>query len=96
MKKIWNWFVGLLNKVRRDRIYHFVAGLVFALFFLFVLKMHFCLWPVVFIGFLKECIDTATDGNFDWIDLLATVLGALVVQAFVWLCIAPGVPFIVG
>ena len=96
MKKFWNSLVGLLNKIRRNRLYHFIAGLLVALFCLFVLKMYFCIWPVLFIGFAKECIDTATDGNFDWIDLLATVLGAIVVQAFVWICIAPGVPFIVG
>lgn len=94
MKKIWDWFVGLLNKVRRDRIYHFVAGLLIALFFLFVLKMRFCVWPVLFIGLIKEFIDNWVDGNFDWVDLAATVLGGLIVQAFVWICLAPGVPFI--
>ena len=90
MKKIWNWFVGLLDKIRRDRLYHFIAGMIAAMVCLFVFKMYFCVWPVVFLGFLKECIDSATDGNFDWIDLLATVLGGLVLQAFVWLFIAPG------
>lgn len=96
MKKLWNWFVGLLNKLRRDRIYHFVAGLLVALFCLFVLKMYFCVWLVLFIGFVKECIDSATDGNFDWVDLLATVIGGLIVQAFVWICVSPGVPFVLA
>ena len=29
--KIWNWLVGLLNKVRRDRLYHFIAGMIAAM-----------------------------------------------------------------
>lgn len=95
MKKIWNWFVGLLNKVRRDRLYHFIAGLLVALFCLFVLKMYF-FWPVIFVAFVKEFIDRWVDGNFDWIDLLATIFGSLVVQVFVWLCLSPGAPFIVN
>ena len=94
--KIWNWLVGLLNKVRRDRIYHFVAGLLVALFCLFVLKMYLCLWPVLFVALIKEFVDNWVDGNFDCVDLLATVLGGLVVQAFVWICVSPGVPFVLA
>jgi len=88
--KIWNWLVGLLNKVRRDRLYHFIAGMIAAMVCLFWLKMYFCLWPVLVLGFVKEFIDVWQDGNFDWIDLLATALGGLVLQAFVWVFIAPG------
>lgn len=80
MKKLWNWMVSLLNKIRRDRLYHFICGLIFAAFFCIVLKMGFwCFWPVIFIGFIKEFIDKWQDGNFDWIDLLATVIGGLVI-----------------
>ena len=76
MKKIWNWMISLLNKIRRDRLYHFICGLIFAAFFCIVLKMGFwCFWPVIF-------IDKWQDGNFDWIDLLATVLGGLVIAIF--------------
>ncbi len=79
----YNWFVGLLNKVRRDRIYHFIAGLIIAAFFFIILKMNFCVWPVLFVAFIKEFIDNWQDGNFDWIDLLATVIGGLVIQLLV-------------
>ncbi len=92
--KIWNWIVGLLNKVRRDRLYHFICGMIIAAFCLIVLKMHFCLWPVLIVAFIKEFIDLWQDGNFDWIDLLATILGALVIQLFVWMAIRSGVPVI--
>lgn len=88
--KIWNWLVGLLNKVRRDRLYHFIAGMIAAAFCLIILKMYVCIWPVLFVAFIKEFIDVWQDGNFDWIDLLATVLGGLVVQVFVWLAIGYG------
>jgi len=83
IKKIWNWFVGLLNKVRRDRLYHFICGLIVAAFFFIICKMTVCIVPVVFAAFIKEFIDTWQDGNFDWIDLLATVIGGAVIQMLV-------------
>ncbi|MBO6082645.1 MAG: hypothetical protein J6P46_06445 [Bacteroidales bacterium] len=88
--KIWNWLVVLLNKVRRDRLYHFIAGMIAAAFCLIVLKMYVCIWPVVILAFVKEFIDRWQDGNFDWIDLLATVLGGLVVQVLVFVAIRYG------
>lgn len=83
IRKIWNWFVGLFSEIRRDRLYHFICGLIIAAFFFIVLHMNVCIVPVVFAAFIKEFFDTWTDGNFDWIDLLATVLGGLVIQLFV-------------
>ena len=78
--KIWNWLVGLLNKIRRDRLYHFICGLLIGAFCCLVLKMGFwCFVPVLFIGFIKEFIDQWQDGNFDWIDLLATFLGGAII-----------------
>ncbi len=85
--KVWNWLVGLLNKVRRDRLYHFICGLIIAAFFCVTLHMKFCVWPVFFAAFIKEFIDLWQDGNFDWIDLLATVIGGAVIQLFVILAI---------
>lgn len=84
MKKIYEWIVSLLNKIRRDRLYHFICGLIFAAFFCIVLKMGFwCFWPVIIIGFIKEFIDNFKEGGeFDWIDLLATVIGGLVIAIF--------------
>lgn len=96
MKKFIEKIVSWLYGVKPGLLYSFIIGLLVAVFCLFVLKMYFCLWPVLFIGFVKECIDSATDGNFDWVDLLATVVGGLVVQAFVWICVSPGVPFVLA
>ena len=90
MKKFFQWLfglynkaVGLLNKIRRDRLYHIIAGLIIAAFFFIVLKMTVCIVPVVFVAFIKEFIDNWQDGNFDWIDLLATVIGGAVIQLLV-------------
>ena len=83
IRRIWNWFVNLFANVRRDRLYHFIAGLIIAALFYIVLKMPVCIVPVIFAAFIKEFFDTWTDGNFDWIDLLATVLGGFVIQLFV-------------
>ena len=82
MGKIWNWFVGLLDKIRRDRLYHFIAGLIFAAFFLIVLGVSLCVWPVVLIGLLKELIDVLCDHGFDVWDFSATAIGGFVIQLF--------------
>lgn len=83
IRRIWDWFVNLFAGIRRDRLYHFIAGLIIAALFCIVLKMTVCIVPVIFAAFIKEFFDTWTDGNFDWIDLLATVLGGFVIQLFV-------------
>ena len=80
--KIWNWLVGLLNKVRRDRLYHFICGLIIAAFCAMVLHVEWAWWPVLIVAFIKEFIDLWQDGNFDVVDLLATVVGGLVIWAF--------------
>jgi len=83
VRKIWDWFVNLFNGIRRDRLYHFIAGLIIAALFFIVLKMPVCIVPVIFAAFIKEFFDVWTDGNFDWIDFLATVIGGAVIQLFV-------------
>lgn len=83
IRRIWDWFVNLFAGIRRDRLYHFIAGLIIAALFCIVLKIPVCIVPVIFAAFIKEFFDTWTDGNFDWIDLLATVLGGFVIQLFV-------------
>ena len=76
----YNWFVGLLNKVRRDRLYYFIAGLMLAAIFVLVLPTEWAIVPVFFIAFIKEFINLWRDGNFDWVNLLATCLGG----AYIW------------
>ena len=48
--------------------------------------MKFCFWPVIFFAAGKEVFDIFSSGQkFDWKDFVATLLGALVPQAFVLL-----------
>ncbi|MBQ3812897.1 MAG: hypothetical protein II841_04955 [Bacteroidales bacterium] len=79
------WFVGLLNKVRRDRLYHFIAGLIIGAFCAMVLHVEWAWWPVLIVAFIKEFIDLWQDGNFDLVDLLATVSGGLLMWLFQFL-----------
>ena len=80
--KAYDWFVGLLGKIRRDRLYHFIAGLLIAVPCALIFHIEWAIVPAFFAGFIKEFIDLWRDGNFDWLDLLATTAGG----AFVWIC----------
>lgn len=70
-----------------DKILHFVVGaLITALVALFVPEGA----PIAFLvaivaGFAKEIFDRFTDGQFDFLDLLATWLGGLIVQMLIWI-----------
>ncbi len=82
IRSAYEWFVGLINKVRRDRLYHFIAGLMIAAVAALCFHITWAIVPVIFAGFIKEFIDSWRGQQFDWIDLLATVLGG----AFIWVC----------
>lgn len=77
LKNAWAWFIKLIESIRRDRLYHFIAGFLIASLFGITLDMG--VWafvPALFAGFIKEFIDLLR-GKFDWKDLLATILGGL-------------------
>lgn len=91
MTKIWIWMVSLLTNIRKDRLYHFICGIIIAAFFCMVLKMEYwSIIPVICAGFIKEFIDQIRGGKFDWIDLLATILGGLVIVTFALLTLIMG------
>lgn len=70
MRKIWDWIVALISKVPYDKLLHFIAGL---------------LAVAIFVGIAKEAFDWATTKKVEWLDLLATAIGGLIIQAFVLL-----------
>jgi hypothetical protein len=83
MKKIWNWFIKVLNGIGIDKWYHFIAGLIIASFFNITLGMEVCIVPVIFVAFIKEFIDQWVGGKFDWRDFAWTCAGGAVIQLFV-------------
>lgn len=85
MRKIWNWIVKKILAVPQDKRLHFVAGLILSAFFAISLGMKVCIIPAIIAAFVKEFFDKWTAGEWEWMDLLATVLGGLVPQVFVLL-----------
>ncbi len=71
----------------KDKLWHIIAGMVVALFFVFVVEetSKGCVFFSAVAGTIKELADLADYGKFDWYDLLATIVGGLTVNAFVWI-----------
>lgn len=83
MSNLWIKFLAMLNSIGKDKLYHFIAGLLISAFFAISLKMEVCVVPAVFAGFFKEFADQWCGGKFDWLDLLAVGIGGAVIQLFV-------------
>ena len=79
-RKIWDAIVSLINKVPKDKLLHFVAGLIIAAIFALPLHMKACIVPVVFAAFIKEFFDLWTTDKWEWWDFGATCIGGLVIQ----------------
>ncbi len=77
LKDLYERFVTLLGKLRRDRLYHFIAGLLIAALFGITFKMRaWAFFVALGIGVAKECVDKFVEKEeFDWGDLIATALG---------------------
>lgn len=81
--KVWDALVNWLNSIRRDRLYHFICGLIIAAFACITLHLGvWCFVPVLFAGFVKEFIDQWRGQAFDWVDLAATMVGGLLIALF--------------
>lgn len=70
-----------------DKALHFIAGLLVVAFVATIIP---CIanWAIIFAiiaGLGKEIRDELVYGGFDWKDLVATVLGGVVMQVFVWI-----------
>lgn len=77
----------ILGSIPSDKMLHFIAGML-GTAIVAVLVPRFApiaMSVAVVAGFAKELRDEITYGGFDWYDLLATVLGGLVMQVFIWL-----------
>ena len=70
-----------------DKLLHFIAGIIFAMLFslLFPITEPFCFVFAIAAGIGKDLYDKLDYGRFDWWDVLATGLGGLLVQIWIWL-----------
>ena len=85
MRKIWDKLVEWLSAIPSDKKMHFVAGVIIAAFFALALGMKIAIVPAIFAGFIKEFFDKWTTDTWEWSDLVATILGGLLIQAFILL-----------
>lgn len=77
----------ILGSIPSDKMLHFIAGML-GTAIVAVLVPRFApiaMSVAVVAGFAKEVRDEIAYGGFDWYDLLATVLGGVVMQVFIWL-----------
>ena len=84
IRKIWDAIVSLINKVPKDKLLHFIAGVLIAAFFAIILPTwaEWCIVPVIFLAFIKEFFDLWTTNKWEWWDFGATVIGGLVIFIF--------------
>lgn len=85
MRKYWDKFVNWICKVPKDKMLHFLFGVIIAAFFAIVCNMGLCALPVILFGFGKELFDKITTGQTDIWDFLYTLFGGLLIQIFVLL-----------
>lgn len=86
MKKIFEKVMGWFRGIEIDKYWHFILGMVIASFFAMVIELEVCILPVLAVAFIKECYDTISKIQpVNWWDMIATLLGGLVIQLFVYL-----------
>ena len=64
--------------IAKDKILHFIAGLLITLSVGFITSIEYGVLAGVMAGVLKEIYDEIIYGGFDTYDILATFLGVLV------------------
>lgn len=82
MKKI----IDFLASIRADRLLHFIAGMIITAVVAIVLPKAA---PLAFImafvaGFAKEVFDEINYGGFDYVDMLYTFVGGVVMQIIIF------------
>ena len=77
----------ILGSIPSDKMLHFIAGMLITAIVAVIVPRFapIAMTVAVVAGFAKEIRDEIAYGGFDWYDLLATVLGGVVMQVFIWL-----------
>lgn len=83
MKRLFN----ILVSIPCDKMMHFIAGMLITAIVAVIVPRFapIAMTVAVVAGFAKEIRDEITYGGFDWEDLLATVLGGVVMQIIIYL-----------
>lgn len=76
----------MLGSIPSDKMLHFIAGLMITAFVAVVTPRFapLAVTVAVIAGLAKELRDEIAYGGFDWNDLLATILGGVAMQVFIW------------
>ncbi len=70
-----------------DKLLHLLAGIIIGMgVTLCTGSIMMALAIALAVGMIKEIIDMNEDGVFDFWDIFATLIGALLGSGFVWLC----------
>ena len=77
----------ILGSIPSDKMLHFIVGMLITAIAAVIVPRFapIAMTVAVVAGFAKELRDEIAYGGFDWKDLLATVLGGVVMQIFIWL-----------
>ena len=77
----------MLGSIPSDKMLHFIAGMLITAIVAVIVPRFapIAMSVAVVAGFAKELRDEIAYGGFDWKDLLATILGGVVMQIFIWL-----------
>lgn len=83
--KPFTWLVTQLERVGRDKLYHMMAGMIIASFFIIVLDFSLAFIPVLAAAVLKEGFDSARGGDPDAWDIIATLVGGGIINLLILL-----------
>ena len=86
MGRIWNRIVAVLATIPQDKLLHLIAGmLITALVACVKAVAPLALFSGLIAGICKEWWDSRHGGSVEYADIVATWLGAVVMQIFVLL-----------
>ena len=79
--------MGFVGGIPADKALHFIAGMMIVAVtaIVFPCAANYAVVSAVIAGFFKEAIDEFDYGGWSWWDILATVIGGVVMQLVIWL-----------
>lgn len=87
MKKLYDKIMSFVGGIPADKALHFIAGMIVsAIAAICVPSISSFAFVIAFAcGLAKEVIDLFINDTFSDKDLLATAIGGIVMQTFIWL-----------